>query len=296
MKSHLLDIFMARRLHSFLPATIQMEGLKLKFSTYSHGWNLSTLYAMVENFYPCLILFKTVELEAVFGVYISCNISPPSNQIRGDGGCFVFRLDGPNGACYRWPFLNTSHQGLSGGVERGPISATLQVPSIISISPNVPTPSQAEDTITPPISPEIILPNSPYIPPSQPSSDMTSPPLPPPLSTSPSSQSPAATIALSSQTLQMKTVKLLEPSVFLSSLTFHQFALCSYDYMAFGGSSIHGTNAIRISSDLMSCSSGHSDTYNNPALVPDEPDDPFYIADIEVFCGEHKIQKKQNSS
>ena len=186
-KSKILDLFQARRLHAFLPESMRIEGFKLVFSTYKNGWNLHTLYDRVKGRSPCIILIKSVDAQAIIGVYLTCTLAP-SASIRGDGDCFCFRLDGPDGACYRWA--------------HGPNSTPL-----------------------------------------------------------------------------------LEPEVYQNSLTYHQFALCNTDFMSFGGSSVHGSNAIRITSDLMTCHSGHSDTYNNPPLTPDEPSDPFQIADMEVFCG-----------
>mmetsp|Transcript_16939 Transcript_16939/g.25557 ORF Transcript_16939/g.25557 Transcript_16939/m.25557 type:complete len:531 (+) Transcript_16939:174-1766(+) len=192
-KSKILDLYDARRLHAFLPECSRLEGFELVFATHKDGWNIHTLYTLVQDLAPCILILKSVEEQAVIGVYLSCPMSPPSTNVRGDGECFCFRLDGPNSACYRWAL--------------GPDSCPL-----------------------------------------------------------------------------------LEKGVYKGSATYYQFAVCSDQFMSFGGSSIHGTNAIRISSDLITCSSGHSDTYNNPPLTPDEPDDPFQIAELEVFCGSTAIR------
>ena len=186
-KSHILDLFLARRLYAFLPERMRIRGFDRVFATYKNGWNLYTLYDRVKGRYPCILLIKTVDAQAVIGMYLSCTLAP-STSIRGDGDCFCFRLDGPNGACYRW-----------------------------ALSPKAPP--------------------------------------------------------------------LLEPGVYQNSLTFHQFALCTSEYMSFGGSAVHGTNAIHVTGDLMTCSSGHSDTYNNPPLCADERSDSFQIEEMEVFVG-----------
>ena len=60
------------------------------------------MYTKSEGLYPCLLLVKTLLEESVVGVFITSAISPPSDNIRGDGNCFVCRLDGSNAACYRW--------------------------------------------------------------------------------------------------------------------------------------------------------------------------------------------------
>lgn len=72
-----------------------------------------------------------------------------------------------------------------------------------------------------------------------------------------------------------------------------QFAICAVDYMAFGGSARYGTNALRLSSDLMTCESGESDTYCNPPLVAPSSSlgeggqggGSLKVGDVEVFCG-----------
>lgn len=257
-KSKILDLFMARRLHSYLPTPMRMEGFELKFATYLDGWNLSTLYSLVEGCSPCLILIKSVEMEAVVGVYVSSVISPPSSHTRGDGSCFCFRLDGPDGACYRWALINHQYVGITLPTPTGPDTKTSSPSADSSTSPTSLHSPDTTDDGTLHASPED------------------------------GSSSPSA---LSTTRL---SVQLIEPNIYLGSATFHQFAHCTVDYMAFGGSNKHGTNALRITSDLMLCSSGHSDTYNNPSLTPDEPTDPWYVAEIEVFCGTHSVMKQRS--
>jgi hypothetical protein len=86
----------------FLPQTVNMEGIKLIFSTEKDGWSLSTLYAKSEGLYPCLIIVRTLQNDCLVAAFITTTISPPSGEIRGDGNSFVCRLDGPDAACYRW--------------------------------------------------------------------------------------------------------------------------------------------------------------------------------------------------
>jgi hypothetical protein len=42
------------------------------------------------------------------------------------------------------------------------------------------------------------------------------------------------------------------------------------DYIAIGAAAALGTNALRLDGDLRFCSSGPSDTFQNPCLVPEE--------------------------
>jgi hypothetical protein len=65
--------------------------------------------------------------------------------------------------------------------------------------------------------------------------------------------------------------------------TMTEYAYANMEYIAFGGSSIEGSNAIRLSNDLSSCSCGPSDTYNNPRLVDTDLPDPLKVSDVEVF-------------
>jgi hypothetical protein len=78
-----------------------------------------------------------------------------------------------------------------------------------------------------------------------------------------------------------------------------QFAICANDYMAFGGSSQHGTNALRLSADLMTCDTGPSDTYNNPPLVSQSGSgmggEGLKVGDVEVFCGKMSVGGKTNT-
>ena len=43
-----------------------------------------------------------MEKDSTIGMFMSTPISPPDNNVRGDGLCFCFRLDGYDAGCYRW--------------------------------------------------------------------------------------------------------------------------------------------------------------------------------------------------
>mmetsp|Transcript_16787 Transcript_16787/g.25232 ORF Transcript_16787/g.25232 Transcript_16787/m.25232 type:complete len:518 (+) Transcript_16787:161-1714(+) len=190
--SLILDSTACSTLNSFLPPSTRMEGMDLTFSTYNDGWSFFNLYEMVEHLSPCVILLRTVETDAILGMYMSTPIAPPSMDVRGDGQCFCFRLDGPNAAKFPW--------------------------------------------------------------------------------TSPEEKIGSSTL-----------------------VTATQFAHCTPTYMAFGGSNQHGTNALRIDSDLSQASSGPSDTYDNPPLAPEEPRQPFQVQNVEVFCGRSSMAKHGRS-
>ena len=143
--SQILNEDTASKLRGFLKEPIAHEGFQLMFATWNDGWNLQTLYQQVQGLAPVLIVFRTLDTQSILGVYMHTPISPPTTSVRGDGRCFIFRLDGELSAAYRW------------------------------------TPPESGD---------------------------------------------------------------------VTDSTYSQFAICCNDYMAFGGSKVHGTNAIRIAGDL----------------------------------------------
>jgi hypothetical protein len=63
------------------------------------------------------------------------------------------------------------------------------------------------------------------------------------------------------------------------ALAHQQFAVCSINYLIIGGSAVHGTNALRLDSDLRSCFCGPSDTFENEPLVPEEETQPFAVGE-----------------
>jgi hypothetical protein len=191
-ESKLLDSSTGTALNSFLHPDTRMQGFDLMFATYNNGWSIDTLYGMTEHLAPCVILLRTVEHQAVIGMYMSEKISPPSMDVRGDGQCFCFRLDGANAAKYPW--------------------------------------ASAEDKI-----------------------------------------------GVGNQA------------------TLNQFAHCTHGYMAFGGSAKLGTNALRIEGSLANASSGESDTYSNPPLLPEHNKQTFEVQDMEVFCGRAAVRKSGKS-
>ena len=78
----------------------------------------------------------------------------------------------------------------------------------------------------------------------------------------------------------------------LAPSVINQFAMFSNDYMSFGCGDKYATNAIYIPSNLCNCSSGFSDTYNNPPLISineclssssSTSSTSFDINDIEIY-------------
>lgn len=190
-QSRLLDDESCAILNSFIPPHSRMEGFDLMYATYNDGWSFEQLYGLTKQLTPCILIVKSSHKNALVGMYLTCNLGPASFDIRGDGQCFLFRLNGELAGKYEWSAPNERH-----------------------------SPRHAASP---------------------------------------------------------------------TSATWNQFALCSPSYMAFGGSEKYGTNGLRLDNDLASCSCGHSDTYNNPPLVPEESRQPFQVLDVEVFCGHSTV-------
>ena len=100
-KSTILDQKMSKLLESYLPQTMHLEGFELIFGTHTDGWGLQQMYHRCVRLSPCILLIQT-EDGAVFGAYLSTEITPPHPNPKGDGRCFVFRLNGPEAKQYLW--------------------------------------------------------------------------------------------------------------------------------------------------------------------------------------------------
>jgi hypothetical protein len=108
--SKLLDYHCKTRLLNYIPNnTLNSTKFELVFSTYNNGWNIETLYNCTYKRYPCIIIIKSLSQSAIFGAYISTPISPPSDDVKGDGLSFCFRLNGKNPNVYKWSKLNDNN-------------------------------------------------------------------------------------------------------------------------------------------------------------------------------------------
>lgn len=112
LKSQLLDADMSKTLQSYFEKSVSLEGFELMFATHADGWNLGSLYHRIEKLNPCVLLIQSTE-GAVFGAFLSTDVTPPSPNPKGDGRCFIFRLNGPNPKCYRWSSATPSGQTLA---------------------------------------------------------------------------------------------------------------------------------------------------------------------------------------
>lgn len=109
------DVNMNHQLQAMCSASDRLDGFEMVFSSLDHGCLLSTLYENVHNWYPCIILVKTLPVKpsnipsSVIGCYLNTSLTPPSTSVKGDGYTFIFRLgsDAENSRCHRWVDLKT---------------------------------------------------------------------------------------------------------------------------------------------------------------------------------------------
>lgn len=77
-----------------------------------------------------------------------------------------------------------------------------------------------------------------------------------------------------------------------------QFCVAAPTHLSFGASHAFGCNALRLSGDLRTCSTGFSDTFDSPPLV--QPQDmeanashDLQVADVELYCGSLGVRRAQ---
>jgi hypothetical protein len=194
-QSNILNSYSSLKLLSFLPLRLQPEGsLEKIFTATNDGWNISTLYSKSKMKYPIILLLHTVQSSEniVIGMYLNSKISPPSNNVRGNGESFCFLLTSEE--------INTQSKYKS---------------------------------------------------------------------------------------IKYNWINLNENEENTSSCV-NQFAVCSSNFLQFGGSEKYNSNAIYISENLHSCMTSYSDTYNNPPLLLNKNDNTdtevkFEINELEVF-------------
>jgi hypothetical protein len=114
--SSFLDVGLAEKLLSCLPRPFDEYQYELRFATYQHGWDISSLYARIERMEACILLFHLLSPydDVVIGVFNTGPLSPPNqNTVRGNGATSrVFVLssesDGssPTAVYYTWALHN----------------------------------------------------------------------------------------------------------------------------------------------------------------------------------------------
>jgi hypothetical protein len=76
------------------------SSFRLAYRSAFDGCRLRKLLESTGLSWPCILLLRASKTGATFGAYLNCPLSPPDNTIRGDRGCFLFRLDGINANRY----------------------------------------------------------------------------------------------------------------------------------------------------------------------------------------------------
>jgi hypothetical protein len=87
-------------LAKWLSPSLRLTRLDLVYSTNVHGRTLDLFYQHVKGCKQTLLLCECLDNNAIIGVFAS-QAWRVSNQVYGDGECFLFRLD-PDPQCWKW--------------------------------------------------------------------------------------------------------------------------------------------------------------------------------------------------
>jgi hypothetical protein len=263
-ESKLLDESLTQQLFKFLPEISKTQKFQLCYSTWKHGWNLASFYENIGTLHPLILIIRSADQKDLFGAYFSTPVGPPSYDFKGNGDSLVFRLSATP-VCYHPP--PSGPVAAPGDLTITSISTTTTLITTTTINPS--------DPVTP--GPTNAVPHlfsdlddsDDYVHVESPSTETE----------------PFSMISSSSSSVTAAA----------STIAFHstrsQFIFANSDYIAIGGSSEHGSNAIRLSNDFLECSTGPSDTYGNEdPLVSLEPlsavgkVSSVKVGEVEVFC------------
>jgi len=91
-----------RRSHiaKWLPVSLQLTKLDLIYSSNIHGRAMERFYSNVKGTKQTLTILECLDNDCVIGMFAS-HAWKVSNEIYGDGECFLFRLD-PQPECWKW--------------------------------------------------------------------------------------------------------------------------------------------------------------------------------------------------
>jgi hypothetical protein len=280
--SELLNTFTGSLLFSSLPLIAQTQRYQLGYATYRDGWNMKTLYQRIQLASPLILLIRLLshQPQCLIGAYISCPLGPPSYEFKGDSDCFVFKLCDENIEKYSArvcdpeivQFLKKNTSLL------GDTTLTVQTEETQHTAFDKSPPRTSARTSSLLVNPpkmvkEEIFHGEEHRFPSHGGGG------PDNGSGNEDKESPAPRTRTRTRT----------SSGFNSTL--YEFVYSTTEVIVLGGSEQLGTNAIRLSNDLSSFSSGPSDTYGNPCLVtspshcagPDHAIEIMTVADIEIF-------------
>jgi hypothetical protein len=128
--SSILDVSSADKLLSCLPKPFNSFQYELRFATYRHGWDISSLYARIERYESCIFLFHLLAPydHVVIGAFNRGPLSPPNqNLTRGDGMTSrIFKLvDNEPPVSFSWVHLNKPHRDMDDESEEPPVSGTI---------------------------------------------------------------------------------------------------------------------------------------------------------------------------
>ena len=285
-ESNILNEELTYKLFSFLPEISKTQKFKLLYSTWRDGWNLTTLYENIGTLHPIIFIIQSSEIESkIFGAYISTPVGPPSYQFKGDGQCSIFRLTGSS------PVHYSPSNGAILSMSTHVNSKTLKS---LSLAPVVDHINIANNTSNDNKDLPAVTSNSP------PNNCITSPAIPSNYLLFSNTADETDTIPPtrnSSTSISTTSTDIIEDEITAAIIAYNstrtQYIFANDDYIAIGGSAKYGTNAIRLSNDLLTCSCGPSDTYGNDIpLVQSETTTSSVLSlsnSLEVQVGEIEV-------
>lgn len=112
--SKILSDEMAKNLYATFPPYVQSERFELAYATHRDGWSSITFFENIATHSPLLILVRLVDTSTVIGAFVSTPLGPASFGVKGDGGCFVFSLDGTKSTAYHCPHITNEEMLVAG--------------------------------------------------------------------------------------------------------------------------------------------------------------------------------------
>ncbi|XP_029202730.2 nuclear receptor coactivator 7-like isoform X3 [Acropora millepora] len=100
-KSEILGEEHLRKLNRILPSRTVGHCWELVYSTFQHGFSLSTLYRKMEVYDSPVLLVVTDDAHQIFGALCSCPLKV-SEGFYGTGESFLYKFDSDTVKTYRW--------------------------------------------------------------------------------------------------------------------------------------------------------------------------------------------------
>ena len=243
-----------------LPVSQQGMVLDLVFSSTKDGFDLGTLYRKAGDSSHLILLIKSLSSsQPIVGAYLDSHMMRPSLSCRGSSQTFLFTISQTDAKAEVHYAVEKDYSSAQMGSRR---SSRIVVASSSSALGWSDPASPLDSYINPIFTNTYFLPSLTYK----------------------TIFCPVASLAAEQSTPRSAGAGALSESLSNDSMSSEdrmrlrgaqiQYAVCSPNYLSFGASLSHATNAIRIDSDLRVCVCGPSDTFgndNNNIISDSEP-------------------------